>query len=115
MGAGKRDGSCDLAASCCDHPSTHARRAVGSPLAMPHSKSTRGAGRYRVVSRTVAVNVEPCRRRVVMARRGVMEGGRRPLDRRTFLRELSVTAGACLIEFPTLRLAAAQGTMKLGT
>ncbi len=50
-----------------------------------------------------------------MARRDVMEGGSRSLDRRTFLRGLSVATGACLIEIPTLRLVAAQGTMKLGT
>ena len=50
-----------------------------------------------------------------MARRDVMDGGSRSLDRRTFLRGLSVAAGACLIEIPTLRLVAAQGTMKLGT
>ena len=50
-----------------------------------------------------------------MARRDVIEGARRSLDRRTFLRGLSVAAGARLIELPALRLAAAQGTMKLGT
>jgi branched-chain amino acid transport system substrate-binding protein len=47
---------------------------------------------------------------VTMAR-GTMQ----PLDRRTFLRGLGVAAGACLIEFPVVRLAAAQGTIKLGT
>lgn len=50
-----------------------------------------------------------------MVRRDVMEDSRRSLNRRAFLRGLSVAAGACLIELPTVRLAAAQGTMKLGT
>src|SRR5215510_13913054 len=50
-----------------------------------------------------------------MAQRDVTESARRSLDRRTFLTGLSVVAGACMIEFPMLRLAAAQGTMKLGT
>ena len=50
-----------------------------------------------------------------MARRDLMKSMQRSLDRRTFLRGLSVAAGACLMELPTIHLAAAQGTMKLGT
>jgi branched-chain amino acid transport system substrate-binding protein len=50
-----------------------------------------------------------------MARRDLMGGARRPLDRRTFLKGLSVAAGAFLIESPRVRLATAQGSMKIGT
>jgi ABC-type branched-subunit amino acid transport system substrate-binding protein len=37
------------------------------------------------------------------------------LDRRTFLKGLSVAAGAFLIEYPKVRLAAAQDVLKIGT
>ena len=50
-----------------------------------------------------------------MAQRYLMGSGRRFLDRRTFLRGLSLAAGAYLIDFPAVRLAAAQGPLKLGT
>ena len=38
-----------------DRPNSRARRAVGSPLAMPRSRSTSVAGRWRVFSKTVLV------------------------------------------------------------
>jgi hypothetical protein len=38
-----------------DSPSSRARRAVGSPLAMPRSRSTIVAGRCRVFAKTVPV------------------------------------------------------------
>jgi ABC-type branched-subunit amino acid transport system substrate-binding protein len=50
-----------------------------------------------------------------MARRDLMEGTKRSLDRRTFLKGLSVAAGVFLVEFPMVRLAAAQDAMKIGT
>jgi ABC-type branched-subunit amino acid transport system substrate-binding protein len=50
-----------------------------------------------------------------MVRRDVMEGAKRPLDRRTFLKGLGVVTGALMIEFPLARLAMAQDTVKIGT
>jgi branched-chain amino acid transport system substrate-binding protein len=50
-----------------------------------------------------------------MVRRDVMEGAKRPLDRRTFLKDLGVATGLLMIEFPLARLAMAQDTVKIGT
>jgi branched-chain amino acid transport system substrate-binding protein len=50
-----------------------------------------------------------------MVRRDVMEGAKRPLDRRTFLKDLGVAAGLLMIEFPLARRATAQDTVKIGT
>jgi ABC-type branched-subunit amino acid transport system substrate-binding protein len=50
-----------------------------------------------------------------MARQGLIEGPRQALDRRTFLQALSLTAGVLLIELPTIRAAAGQGPLKIGT
>jgi hypothetical protein len=38
-----------------DSPSSRARSAVGSPLAIPRNRSTRVAGRCRVLAKTVPV------------------------------------------------------------
>jgi ABC-type branched-subunit amino acid transport system substrate-binding protein len=51
----------------------------------------------------------------MMARRDLVEGTKRALDRRTFLKGLSVAAGVFLVEFPMVRLATAQDAMKIGT
>jgi ABC-type branched-subunit amino acid transport system substrate-binding protein len=51
----------------------------------------------------------------MMARRDLMDGAKRSLDRRTFLKGLGVAAGALMIEFPLVRLATAQDAVKIGT
>jgi branched-chain amino acid transport system substrate-binding protein len=50
-----------------------------------------------------------------MVRRDVMGGVKRSLDRRTFLKDLGVAASALMVEFPLMRLARAQGAVKIGT
>jgi ABC-type branched-subunit amino acid transport system substrate-binding protein len=50
-----------------------------------------------------------------MVRRDVMWGVKGSLNRRTFLKDLGVTASALIIEFPFMRLAAAQDAVKIGT
>jgi branched-chain amino acid transport system substrate-binding protein len=50
-----------------------------------------------------------------MVRRDVMEGAKRPLNRRTFLKDLGVATGLMLIELPLARLATAQDSVKIGT
>jgi branched-chain amino acid transport system substrate-binding protein len=50
-----------------------------------------------------------------MTRRELRESARQHLDRRMFFKGLSVAAGAFLIKLPTVRPAAAQGPLKIGT
>jgi branched-chain amino acid transport system substrate-binding protein len=50
-----------------------------------------------------------------MARRDLIEGPKRSLDRRTFVKGVGLAAGAWLIECPMLRRAAAQSAVKIGT
>jgi ABC-type branched-subunit amino acid transport system substrate-binding protein len=52
---------------------------------------------------------------MVMERHDLPEGAKPSLDRRTLLKRLGVATAALLIEFPPMRLASAQGAVKIGT
>jgi branched-chain amino acid transport system substrate-binding protein len=52
---------------------------------------------------------------MVMERHDLLEGAKPSVDRRTLLKRFGVATAAVLVEFSPLRLAAAQGAVKIGT